>query len=164
MRILTIQPVKYLDYADDLAQMHQRGANVFRKRLEWDVTVTESREFDEYDTFNPAYILATTDHGRVVRCSPSSGRGPTMLERTFVQLLGSGSLCALPTIVESSWFCVDRSLTKPRGGGQLHRATLTVFAGTVPYPDPEPRSRTRIQFRSGITDMPPAPMPSTCSE
>ncbi|WP_137136659.1 acyl-homoserine-lactone synthase TraI [Rhizobium sp. FKY42] len=134
MRILTVPPDRYADHSNQLAQMHRLRANVFRGRLEWDVTVTESGEFDEYDRFDPTYILAITDDARLVGCArllPT--QGPTMLERTFPQLLGTGSLGASPTMVESSRFCVDTSLAEARGGGQLHLATLTMFAGIVEW-------------------------------
>ncbi|WP_064713555.1 acyl-homoserine-lactone synthase TraI [Rhizobium bangladeshense] len=134
MRILAVPPDHYADHADELAQMHRLRANVFRGRLEWDVSVTESGEFDEYDRFNPTYILALTGEGRVVGCArllPS--QGPTMLERTFPQLLRSGSLGASQSVVESSRFCVDTSLAEGRGGGQLHLATLTMFAGIIEW-------------------------------
>lgn len=134
MRILTVPPDQYASHADELAQMHRLRAMVFRNRLEWDVNVTKSGEFDEYDNFNPAYILAKSDDGRVVGCVRLlPAQGPTMLERTFGQLLGSGSLSASPTMVESSRFCVDTSLTEARGGGQLHLATLTMFAGIIEW-------------------------------
>lgn len=134
MRILTVSPDRYADHSNQLAQMHRLRANVFLGRLEWDVTVTESGEFDEYDRFDPTYILAITDDARVVGCArllPT--QGPTMLERTFPQLLGTGSLGASPTMVESSRFCVDTSLAEARGGGQLHLATLTMFAGIIEW-------------------------------
>lgn len=36
-------------------------------------------------------------------------------------------------MVESSRFCVDTSLEAGRGGGQLHQATLTMFAGIIEW-------------------------------
>ncbi|WP_075292975.1 acyl-homoserine-lactone synthase TraI [Pararhizobium arenae] len=134
MRILTIPPDRYADHPNQLAQMHRLRANVFRGCLEWDVTVTESGEFDEYDRFDPTYILAITDDARVVACARLlSAQGPAMLEVTFSQLLGTGSLGASPTMVESSRFCVDTSLAEARGRGQVHLATLTMFAGIIEW-------------------------------
>lgn len=134
MRIVTVPPDHHADHPNELAQMHRLRAMVFRGRLEWDVTVTESGEFDEYDRFDPTYILAITDDARVVGCArllPT--QGPTMLERTFPQLLGTGSLIASSNRVESSRFCVDTTLAEARGGGQLHLATLTMFAGIIEW-------------------------------
>ncbi len=134
MRILTVPPDRYAQHSDELAQMHRLRAMVFRGRLEWDVTVTESGEFDEYDTLDPTYILAVTEDTRVVGCARLlPAQGPTMLEKTFPQLLERGKLNASPTMVESSRFCVDTSLAKARGGGQLHLATLTMFTGIIDW-------------------------------
>lgn len=134
MRILTVPPAQHVNHADELAQMHRLRANVFRDRLEWEVTVTESGEFDEYDKFDPTYILAIIDDACVVGCARLlPAQGPTMLEGTFSQLLGSGSLGASPTMVESSRFCVDTSVAKARGGGHLHLATLNMFAGIIEW-------------------------------
>jgi acyl homoserine lactone synthase len=134
MRILAVPPDHYADHPNELAQMHRLRAIVFRGRLEWDVSVTEAGEFDEYDKFDPTYILAIADSARVVGCArllPT--QGPTMLERTFPQLLGTGSLGASSPRVESSRFCVDTTLAEARGGGQLHLATLTMFAGIIEW-------------------------------
>jgi len=84
MRILTVAPDHYADHQNDLAQMHRLRAIVFRGRLEWDVTLTESGEFDEYDKFDPTYILAITDDARVVGCArllPT--QGPTCWREPF---------------------------------------------------------------------------------
>jgi acyl homoserine lactone synthase len=117
MRILTVPPDQYAHHSDELAQMHRLPAVVFRGRLEWDVTVTESGEFDEYDTLDPTYILAVTEDLRVVGCARLlPAKGPTMLERTFPQLLESGKLNAWQTMDENSRFRVDTLLAEPRGG------------------------------------------------
>lgn len=36
-------------------------------------------------------------------------------------------------MIESSRFCVDTHLEAGRGGGQLHQATLTMFAGIIEW-------------------------------
>ncbi|ARM91032.1 acyl homoserine lactone synthase [Rhizobium leguminosarum] len=134
MQILTVSPNRYVDHMDLLKQMHRLRAAVFRERLAWDVTITETGERDEYDDFDPTYILAVTDGQRVVGCARLlPALGPTMLEQTFPQLLASGSLGASASIAESSRFCVDTSVAERRGGGQLHLATLTMFAGIIEW-------------------------------
>jgi len=134
MQILTVSPDRYVDRSNRLKQMHWLRAAVFRERLEWDVTITEAGERDEYDDLDPTYILAATDDKGVIGCArllPATG--PTMLERTFPQLLAAGSLNASARMIESSRFCVDTSLSASRGGGQLHLATLTMFAGIIEW-------------------------------
>jgi N-acyl-L-homoserine lactone synthetase len=134
MQIITISPDRYADHSSLLRQMHRLRAAVFGERLEWDVLVTDAGERDEYDDLQPTYILAVTDGHKVVGCARVlPALGPTMLEQTFPQLLESGSLNASPSMVESSRFCVDTSLAAERGGGQLHLATLTMFAGIIDW-------------------------------
>lgn len=134
MRIITVSPDRYVDHFSLLRQMHSLRAAVFGERLEWDVSITDAGERDEYDNVDPTYILAVTDSQKVVGCArllPTLG--PTMLEQTFPQLLASGSLDASSGVVESSRFCVDTTLAAGRGGGQLHLATLMMFAGIIEW-------------------------------
>lgn len=134
MQVLAISPDRYVEYQNLLKQMHQLRAHVFGGRLEWDVTITDSGERDQYDDLNPTYILAISGAQRVVGCARLlPAVGPTMLELTFPQLLADGSLNATSTMIESSRFCVDTTLPAGRGGGQLHLATLTMFAGIIEW-------------------------------
>ncbi|MBS7546464.1 acyl-homoserine-lactone synthase TraI [Ancylobacter oerskovii] len=113
---------------------HQLRARVFAGRLGWSVDVRDDRETDEYDAFDPTYILALADAATVAGCArllPATG--PTMLERTFPQLLATGRLNAQAGMVESSRFCVDTGLGEGRGAGALHEATLTMFAGIIEW-------------------------------
>ncbi|MHC1550222.1 acyl-homoserine-lactone synthase [Phyllobacterium sp. K27] len=134
MRILTISPYHYERRQSFLMQMHQLRAKVFGGRLGWDVSISENEERDQYDGLLPTYILVLSDSDLVVGCVrllPASG--PTMLEYTFPQLLFKGSLDVHPGMVESSRFCVDTSLADERGGGQLHLATSSLFAGIIEW-------------------------------
>jgi len=134
MWILTVPPDHYAGHADKLAQMHRLRAIVFRDRLEWDVTITHGGERDQYDDLNPTYILAISGANKVVGCARLlPAVGPTVLERTFPQLLQDGSLNATSAMIESSRFCVDTTLPAGRGGEQLHLATLTMFAGIIEW-------------------------------
>ncbi|BCH62408.1 acyl-homoserine-lactone synthase (plasmid) [Agrobacterium vitis] len=134
MQILTVSPHRYVEHSNLLKQMHCLRAAVFHERLEWDVTIAETGERDDYDDLDPTYIVAVTDDERVVGCARLlPAIGPTMLERTFPQLLATGSLNASDRMIESSRFCVDTSLPAGRGGGQLHSATLTMFAGIIEW-------------------------------
>jgi N-acyl-L-homoserine lactone synthetase len=56
-----------------------------------------------------------------------------MLERTFPQLLASGTLNAHPAMIESSRFCVDTTFRERRGEGSLHDITLMMFAGIIEW-------------------------------
>ena len=133
MQILSVSADHYASNRNYLNQMHRLRAAVFGTRLEWDVTITEQGERDQYDDLRPTYILAISTDQKVVGCArllPASG--PTMLDRTFPQLLERGSLDAHAAVVESSRFCVDTSLAAGRGGS-LHQVTLTMFAGIIEW-------------------------------
>ncbi len=56
MQVLAISPDRYVEHQNLLKQMHQRRANVFAGRLEWDVTITDGAMRDQYDDLNPTYI------------------------------------------------------------------------------------------------------------
>ncbi|MEZ2224529.1 acyl-homoserine-lactone synthase TraI [Rhizobium sp. RCC_161_2] len=134
MRILTIRPHHYRRHRSFLKQMHHLRAAVFGERLEWNVSITAGEERDQFDGYEPNYLLAITQSGLLagcVRLLPACG--PTMLGQTFPHLLETGSLAAHPGMVESSRFCVDTSLISGREGAQLHLATLTLFAGIIEW-------------------------------
>ncbi len=134
MQVLTISPDRYVEHQNLLKQMFRLRADVFSGRLEWDVTIADGGERDQYDDLSPTYILAISGGNKVVGCArllPAAG--PTMLERTFPQLLADGSLHATSAMIESSRFCVDTTLPAGRGGNQLHHATLTMFAGIIEW-------------------------------
>ncbi|WP_370643844.1 acyl-homoserine-lactone synthase TraI [Shinella sp. NM-101] len=134
MQILSVSADHYASNRNYLNQMHRLRAAVFGTRLEWDVTITEQGERDQYDDLRPTYILAISTDQKVVGCArPLPASGPTMLDRTFPQLLERGSLDAHAAVVESSRFCVDTSLAAGRGGS-LHQVTLTMFAGIIEWP------------------------------
>lgn len=134
MQILTISPDRYVEHQNLLKQMYRLRADVFGGRLEWEVTFTNDCERDQYDDLNPTYILATFGGSKVVGCARLlPAVGPTMLERTFPKLLAGGSLNATSAMIESSRFCVDTALPAERGGGQLHLATLNMFAGIIEW-------------------------------
>jgi N-acyl-L-homoserine lactone synthetase len=117
-----------------LEAMHRLRLRVFRERLAWDVVGIEGRESDDYDLLGPTYIVALSATSQVVgsaRLLPATG--PTMLERTFPQLLPSGGLDAHPAMIESSRFCVDTTIGEGRGGKPLHDATMAMFAGIIEW-------------------------------
>ncbi|WP_026621612.1 acyl homoserine lactone synthase (plasmid) [Ensifer sp. WSM1721] len=134
MRIVVVSPDLYEPESGLLTQMHRLRALVFGSRLGWDVEIAADGERDEYDTLALTYILAVDATDRVAGCArllPAGG--PTMLQDTFPQLLRAGRLEAHSGMIESSRFCVDTNLEAGRGGGQLHLATLTMFAGIIEW-------------------------------
>lgn len=134
MQALAIPAAAHGDFALLVDAMHRLRARVFKERLEWDVEASNGREVDVFDHLRPTYILAISSASDVVgsaRLLPATG--PTMLTRTFPQLLAAGRLEAHAGMVESSRFCVDTSLGEGRAGAALHDATLTLFAAIIEW-------------------------------
>ena len=118
--------------------MHQLRARVFHERLDWNVTVRDGREHDEFDRCRPTYILIVKGRETVigaVRLLPATG--PTLLAVLFPELRGQGPFRPHAAMIESSRFCVDTSVTttdEAAGQGQaLHSATWTLFAAIIEW-------------------------------
>jgi N-acyl-L-homoserine lactone synthetase len=87
--------------------MHRLRGRVFKDRLDWDVSVCNGLEIDQYDTFKPTYLMALEQNDVVgcVRLLPTTGRN--MLADTFPVLLDGNAAPRAARIWESSRFCVD---------------------------------------------------------
>ena len=134
MHMLAIRRPTTGTHLDILDRMHRLRDKVFRSRLGWNVRCLDGREYDEFDRFDPTYLIARTSRGEIagcVRMLPADG--PTMLGRVFPHLLIGRHLPAHVGMVESSRFCVDTDIEEGRGCGHLHRATMTMFAGIIEW-------------------------------
>ncbi|CAN7751163.1 acyl-homoserine-lactone synthase TraI [Rhizobium sp. LjRoot258] len=134
MKLIAIQTPKSSKDVTYLDQMYRLRSRVFADRLAWNVARSGGRELDEFDGFEPAYILALSDADEVIGCArllPTIG--PTMLERVFPQLLSEGRLDAHPAMIESSRFCVDTAFRREAGEGALHEVTFGMFAGILEW-------------------------------
>lgn len=134
MKLIAVNNPVSVDQTDLLDAMHRLRFRIFGERLAWDIVSENGRETDEFDLLHPTYILALSATSEITGCArllPATG--PTMLERTFPQLLASGTLNAHPAMIESSRFCVDTALGDGRGGKPLHDTTLAMFAGIIEW-------------------------------
>jgi acyl homoserine lactone synthase len=138
MRAIAISPEQFRSQAAILDRMHQLRARVFHDRLNWDVMVRDGRERDEFDLCQPTYILVVDPREAVVgavRLLPALG--PTLLSVLFPEFEGQGLFRPHATMIESSRFCVDTSITgAPEASGQghaLHTATWTLFAAIIEW-------------------------------
>lgn len=134
MRALAIPADTHDDFADVIDAMHRLRARVFRDRLGWAVDVKDGRENDQFDSYNPTYIVALSSTSLVVGCArllPATG--PTMLGLLFPDLAATGLYKPNRGMIESSRFCVDTTLDEGRAGGSLHDATLTMFAAIIEW-------------------------------
>lgn len=134
MRIIAIAKPRTAPETKIVDDMHRLRARIFQGRLSWNVRCVSGREYDEFDDLAPTYIVALADSDTVIGCArllPAVGK--TMLGAVFPQLLSDGQLRAHRRMVESSRFCVDTACEEGRAEGQLHTATLTMFAGIVEW-------------------------------
>ena len=103
--------------------MHRLRGRVFKDRLDWDVSVSNGLEIDQYDTFKPTYLLALerTEVVGCVRLLPTTGRN--MLADTFPVLLDGNPAPKATTVWESSRFCVDTKTVAATAENGLRKAT-----------------------------------------
>ncbi len=124
-------------YADLLDDMFRVRADVFKKRLNWDVTVEDGREIDVFDKCDPAYIVSVSEVTGAfqgsVRLLPTTG--PNMLRDVFPQLLDGGQMIADDKIWESSRFSInaDQPQMRCRKGAAkfIHKTTVELLLGII---------------------------------
>ena len=100
---------------------------MFKERLDWDVSVSDGLEIDQYDTFKPTYLLALEQRDVVgcVRLLPTTGRN--MLADTFPVLLDGHAAPKATRIWESSRFCVDTKSVVATADDGLQEATFLLL-------------------------------------
>ncbi|MEY9186480.1 MULTISPECIES: acyl-homoserine-lactone synthase [Bradyrhizobium] len=113
--------------------MHRLRGRVFKERLDWDVSVSNGLEIDQYDSFKPTYLLVLeqTDVVGCVRLLPTIGRN--MLADTFSELLDGNPAPKATTIWESSRFCVDTRTVAATAEIGLSNATFLLFAAMLEW-------------------------------
>ncbi|KYK46212.1 conjugal transfer protein TraI [Bradyrhizobium liaoningense] len=113
--------------------MHRLRGRVFKDRLDWDVSVSDGLEIDQYDTFKPTYLLVLEQNDVVgcVRLLPTIGRN--MLADTFPVLLDGNPAPKATTIWESSRFCVDTKNAAATAENGLRKATFLLFAAMIEW-------------------------------
>lgn len=134
MQVVAISTPRNSAQAQLLLQQHRLRADVFCKRLGWDVSVEKGMERDNFDDLAPTYIIATDNNGRVTACARLlPAVGPTMVETVFPSLLPDGKLCAHTAMIESSRFCVDTGTEQTRSGNSIHETTRAMFAAIIEW-------------------------------
>src|SRR4030088_789278 len=121
-------------FSNEIAEMHRLRYRVFRGRLDWEVQVSGDMEIDEFDAFQPYYLLQRAGDGRIqgcVRLLPSTG--PTMLRDTFPVLLDGASAPSSSAIWESSRFALDVDTDAPKAAHGLASATYELFVGMIEF-------------------------------
>ncbi|MDH2348530.1 MULTISPECIES: acyl-homoserine-lactone synthase [unclassified Bradyrhizobium] len=128
--------------------MHRLRRRVFKDRLDWEVSVSNGLEIDQYDTFKPTYLLALeqTDVVGCVRLLPTTGRN--MLADTFPVLLDGNPAPKATTIWESSRFCVDTKSVATTAENGLRKATFLLFAAMIEW-----GQQHNLQAIATVTDL-----------
>jgi acyl homoserine lactone synthase len=126
--IIVVQKINAYEHADLLDQMFQTRARVFGDKLNWDVEITEGREFDKYDDMGPVYILHTDEAATTVKASlrllPTTG--PTVLADFFSDTMPDAAHLSAPGIWECTRFCVDEDVV-----GYGHREQILASGALI---------------------------------
>ncbi|MBP1299931.1 acyl-homoserine-lactone synthase [Bradyrhizobium elkanii] len=131
---VTVRTHAALLHDSELAMgMHRLRGRVFKERLDWDVSVRDGLEIDQYDTLKPTYLLALekSDVVGCVRLLPTTGRN--MLADTFPVLLDGNPAPRAARIWESSRFCVDTKSAAATAENGLRKATFLLFAAMIEW-------------------------------
>ena len=132
--IVIVDPPSYAAYAAELREMHRMRYRVFKGRLDWDVTVEDGMERDQFDVLDPTYVLAFGDADRLVgswRLLPTVG--PTMLGDVFPELLDGEEMPCSPTIWETSRFVDDARSHGDGSLGSINHTTSEIFCGLIEH-------------------------------
>lgn len=92
---------------EELLEMFRFRAQVFRKRLGWDVPLLGEMDVDGYDALDPEYVTLWAPAGNLcgcIRLLPTTG--PTMLRDTFATILHGRPAPFDPGVFELSRFAV----------------------------------------------------------
>ena len=133
MKVIVRTRTELLCDAELTMGMHRLRGRVFKERLDWDVSVSDGLEIDQYDTFKPIYLLALERRDVVgcVRLLPTTGRN--MLADTFPVLLDGHAPPKAARIWESSRFCVDTKSVAATAENGLREATFLLFAAMIEW-------------------------------
>jgi acyl homoserine lactone synthase len=128
--------------------MHRLRRRVFRDRLDWEVSVSNGLEIDQYDALTPTYLLGVDQRDVVgcVRLLPTTG--PNMLADTFPVLLDGRAAPKTAKIWESSRFCVDTQNMGATAEGGLKEATFLLFAAMIEW-----AQQYELQAIATVTDL-----------
>lgn len=134
--ILTIESVDQAKHAKLIEEMFRMRAEVFSRRLGWEVNVADGRETDRFDNEDPLYLLSVSEKTGTlqgaVRLLPTTG--PYMLRDVFSVLVPGGAPES-PLIWESSRFAINprvfSAAERAEANHIVHRTTLELLCGIV---------------------------------
>jgi len=148
MKVIVRTRAALLHDSELMMGMHRLRGRVFKDRLDWDVSVCDGFEIDQYDTFQPTYILTLEQSDVVgsVRLLPTTGRN--MLADTFPVLLDGSPAPSATRIWESSRFCIDTKSAAATAENGLRQATFLLFAAMIEW-----GQQHNLQAIATVTDL-----------
>jgi len=148
MKVIVRSRAAFLHDSELTLGMHRLRGRVFKERLDWDVSVSDGLEIDQYDTFKPTYLLVLEQSDVVgcVRLLPTTGRN--MLADTFPVLLDGNPAPKAARIWESSRFCVDTKSVAATAENGLRKATFLLFAAMIEW-----GQQRNLQAIATVTDL-----------
>ncbi len=111
-----------------IESMYRLRHDVFKGRLDWDVTSIDGQEKDLYDNLNPVYMMSCNMRKQLEGCwrlLPTTG--PYMLKDIFPQLLRGEAVPEAPDIWELSRLAVQPRMNHSRIKANLNEITLDMF-------------------------------------
>ncbi|MEM6050334.1 acyl-homoserine-lactone synthase [Erwinia sp. P7711] len=93
---------------NELRDIHQLRAKIFKDRMGWEVPVLNGMEIDSYDALNPYYMVIRNNTDHVCGCwrlLPT--KGPYMLKDTFPELLHGVLAPVSERVWELSRFAIE---------------------------------------------------------
>jgi len=131
MKVVAFRKSSSPEIRNWLRQSYRLRADIFGRRLGWDVDVLQGQEVDIFDQLSAEYLVLLDMDDNVigtVRFLPTDG--PTMLTTVFADLL-TNTIPLLPNLIEASRFCIDTRKVKNRE--VINTATRGLLAAMVEW-------------------------------
>lgn len=119
-------------YPNETNEMFQLRKRQFRDRLNWDVTVQDGWEIDEFDEMNPLYLVSWYEQGAAVAgCLRFlQTTGPTMMKNVFDRHFDEPFDIEAPLVWECTRLAIEPTIaTKWLTPTGLCRATFELMQG-----------------------------------
>jgi acyl homoserine lactone synthase len=135
-------------HAPLLDSMYRLRAEVFHRRLGWDVRVEEGREHDWFDLIGPYYLVAhDTDFHALGCCRLLPTQGPNMLRDIFPFLLDGAPVPAAEDIWEVSRFALSERCSQ--GGFGFSEIPASILSEMIHF-----AGQQQVEALVGVTSAP----------
>lgn len=117
-------------------KMFRFRTEMFYRRLNWQVEVTDGREKDQYDALDPVYLVSRTPRHEIESCArllPTSGS--YMLAEVFAEMLQGEAAPRQSDVWELSRFAVIPAGSAKNQQATFHPVTLRMMQSAVDFAD-----------------------------